>query len=509
VPAGKHYHGCPAEETSTNYCTVEPKVCSPLRRFLYSAWVLGFPFISLPILWAIIYFFWPNIFERGSLLPLLDSGRTLFLKYFTIGNLFFLSVAFFFLSIAMRFVAVLMIPRLFSLFLEEGKTYVLYGVHYFIYRIIFRVSNSGFFNTFFGDSSFIVFYLNAIGFKASKGVQTGSNFGTGQKHDVPFLCKTGHGTMVSDGLAMLNAEISNCSFKLAQATIGDENYLGNQIVYPWNAKTGKNCLLGTKALIPIEGPVRENTGLLGAPCFEIPRMVERDKSFDSYKEPTLRKKLVRKKDRHNIYTIAFWLFQKWGVLFLSLMASYATIYYYGPYGVIAPICLLLFYPPIVLIYYLFYERVANGFTWMKPRMCSVLTKDFWTVEFYWKLSPPELIPLFKGTPFKCLISKLCGVKMGKKVFDDGFHYTEKCLVEVGDYCNLNDAAACQAHSLEEGVFKSGYTKIGKGCTIGTNAYLHYDVTVGDNVILDADSFLMKGENVKSNSIWGGNPAREM
>ena len=32
-------------------------------------------------------------------------------------------------------------------------------------------------------------------------------------------------------------------------------------------------------MIPIDGPVRENVGLLGSPAFEIPRMVNRDKEL--------------------------------------------------------------------------------------------------------------------------------------------------------------------------------------------------------------------------------------
>ena len=34
-------------------------------------------------------------------------------------------------------------------------------------------------------------------------------------------------------------------------------------------------------MIPIDGPVRENVGLLGSPCFEIPRMVERDRDINA------------------------------------------------------------------------------------------------------------------------------------------------------------------------------------------------------------------------------------
>ena len=41
------------------------------------------------------------------------------------------------------------------------------------------------------------------------------------------------------------------------------------------------CLLGTKTMIPIDGPVRENVGLLGSPAFEIPRMVERDRDMNA------------------------------------------------------------------------------------------------------------------------------------------------------------------------------------------------------------------------------------
>ena len=37
--------------------------------------------------------------------------------------------------------------------------------------------------------------------------------------------------------------------------------------------------------------------------------------------------------------------------------------------------------------------------------------------------------------------------------------------------------------------------------------MHYGVTLEDNVVLDADSFLMKGEVVAANATWRGNPAK--
>jgi acetyltransferase-like isoleucine patch superfamily enzyme len=65
----------------------------------------------------------------------------------------------------------------------------------------------------------------------------------------------------------------------------------------------------------------------------------------------------------------------------------------------------------------------------------------------------------------------------------------------------------QAHSLEEGVFKSDYIRLGNGCSVGPGAFVHYGVSMGDHVVLDADSFLMKGEILDSQTGWCGNSAK--
>jgi len=90
-------------------------------------------------------------------------------------------------------VGIYAIPRLLNLLLNEDKTYVMYGFHYWVYRAIAVTSNSRIYNLLFGDSSYIIFYLNLIGWNLNTVVQTGSNFGTNQKHENPFLCEVGSG----------------------------------------------------------------------------------------------------------------------------------------------------------------------------------------------------------------------------------------------------------------------------------------------------------------------------
>ena len=57
------------------------------------------------------------------------------------------------------------------------------------------------------------------------------------------------------------------------------------------------------------------------------------------------------------------------------------------------------------------------------------------------------------------------------------------------------------------MFKSDYIKIGNGCSVGVDAFVHYGVTMGDRVVLDPDSFLMKGETLEAEPIGAATPPR--
>ena len=119
-------------------------------------------------------------------------------------------------------------------------------------------------------------YLTAMGYDLSEVQQTGSNFGSELRQDTPYLTRIGTGTMVSDGLTVLNTDCPARSFRTSPVSIGERNYLGNMLAWPAGARVGDNVLLATKATVPLDGPVRHDVGLLGSPAFEIPRTVQRD-----------------------------------------------------------------------------------------------------------------------------------------------------------------------------------------------------------------------------------------
>jgi len=301
--------------------------------------------------------------------------------------------------------------------------------------------------------------------------------------------------------------MSATSFQLAESKIGDNNYLGNDIFYPPNGRTGANVLLGTKTMIPIDGPVRENVGLLGSPAFEIPRMVDRDRDMNASVSEEMRRVRLRQKNKYNFVTAVLFLMSRWLSVFAALVLWTAALVGYDRFGVFALLAATAAITAAYLVFFVVIERASLHFGRLAPKIASIYDPYFWFHERHWKLSESPITGLFSGTPFRVLLLRALGMKVGVKVFDCSRSITERTLTQVGDYANLNEGCVLQAHSLEEGVFKSDHIRLGNGCSVGPGAFVHYGVTMGDHVVLDADSFLMKGEVLDAHTGWRGNPAK--
>jgi non-ribosomal peptide synthetase-like protein len=340
-------------------------------------------------------------------------------------------------------------------------------------------------------------------------VQTGSNFGSDVRQENPFLATIGSGTMVADGLSIINADFSSTSFRATRVTVAERSFLGNQIAYHSQVAVGGNVLIGTKTMLPSSGGVRENVGLLGAPSFEIPRSVERDVRMNRLSRVEQRHRLAAK-NRHNLVTIALAVFVRWFYLVGVLVLDAAAAEFYLGSGseialAVSPVVTLLF----TVLYWTLVERLVTGLRDLQPRYCSILDRDFWRHERYWKMPSPAFVQLFNGTPFKGWVWRLMGVKVGRRLFDDGATLTERTLVTVGDDCTFNLGANIQSHSQEDGIFKSDRCVIGDGVTLGVSAFVHYGTTLSDGAVLESHSFLMKGEELSPHSRWVGNPAVEI
>ena len=337
----------------------------------------------------------------------------------------------------------------------------------------------------------------------------GSNFGTEVGHETPYLSTIGSGTMVADGLSIMNADFSSTSFRVAPVLIGSSNFIGNNIAYPAGGRTGHNCLIATKAMIPLDGEIREGVGLLGSPSFEIPRSVERDSRFDYLSTGDELRRRLTAKNWYNLRTMGVFLLGRWLEVFLVTVFALAAFDAYGGFAQLEMAVLFAVSVLVTPVYFVLLERGIRRWRRLEPKYCSIYDPYFWRHERLWKVPGEGYLHMFDGTPFKNLIWRGLGVKMGKRVFDDGCYLTERTLTTIGDDVMLNAGSKVQCHSQEDGAFKSDRSTIGAGCTIGVGAMVHYGVTMGEGSVLAPDSFLMKGEEVPPHARWGGNPAREM
>ncbi|MFF3984607.1 Pls/PosA family non-ribosomal peptide synthetase [Streptomyces sp. NPDC001797] len=506
VPDGERWHGSPAEPTSTDYIRIAPADCGTLRRAWFGLGTLLQLFLLyVPLAVGGAYMVFTEVPVIGKRL---DSTTAALGWSELLPDALLLSAVLFFGFLVFGLAALCTLPRLLGLLVKPDKVYPLYGFHYALQRTTARMTNVRFFAWLFGDSSYIVGYLRGIGYDLSRVEQTGSNFGTEVQHETPLLVTVGSGTMVADGLSVLNADFSSTSFRLSRATIGAHNFLGNNIAYPAGARTGENCLLATKVMVPIDGEIREGVGLLGSPCFEIPRSVDRDASFDHLRTGETFRRRLAAKNRYNLRSMALMLFVRWLHTFALTLFGLASVDLYGVVGQVVIAGYFALTLAFSAAYFVLVERCLASFRALRPRLCSIYDPYFWWHERLWKV-PDHFLNIFNGTPFKSLVWRLLGVRIGRRVFDDGCYLTERTLATIGDDCTLNAGSKIQCHSQEDGTFKSDVTMIGAGCTLGVSAHVHYGVTMGDGAVLAPDSFLMKGEEVPPNARWGGNPAVDM
>ncbi|MFF3248978.1 Pls/PosA family non-ribosomal peptide synthetase [Streptomyces sp. NPDC002870] len=507
VPDGASWHGSPAQPTEVDYRTVGPADCGTLKRAVHCVLqLLNILVVCLPLAMGGGSVMLAEIPQLNTLLhpePVAFTSAAFYLDALTVSVVLFLG------SALAGLLVVGTVPRVLNRVIKPGKVYPLYGFHYGIQRAIALLTNRKFFTTLFGDSSGIVHYLRYLGYDLSRVEQTGSNFGTMVKHESPYLSSVGSETMVADGLSIMNADFSSTSFRVSRTSIGPRNFLGNAIAYPSQGRTGDNCLLATKVMVPIDGPVREGVGLLGSPCFEIPRTVMRDNKFNHLETGDELRRRLAAKNKHNAVTAGLYLLVRWIHFFVITLITMGAVDVYPSIGASAFALAGVLTLAFTVVHFALFERAVTGFKPQKPLYCSIYEPSFWRHERFWKMAWSEYVQVFNGTPFKNMVWRLLGARIGKRVFDDGCSLPERTLVTIGDDSTLNAGTVIQCHSQEDGAFKSDRSALGSGCTLGVGAFVHYGVTIGDGALLAPDSFLMKGEEIPSHAQWGGNPAREM
>ncbi|MBI2645602.1 MAG: hypothetical protein HYW85_00950 [Deltaproteobacteria bacterium] len=119
------------------------------------------------------------------------------------------------------------------------------------------------------------------------------------------------------------------------------------------------------------------------------------------------------------------------------------------------------------------------------------------------------INFLRVTPFITLFHRLMGAKIGKNVQINTAVIGDSCFLEIGDHTVVGGDVTLVAHVAEHDTLVVKKVKIGKKVTLGIMSIIMPGVEIGDNVMIAANSVLIKDTKVPSNTVWGGIPARQL
>ena len=395
VPDGERWHGSPAQPTDVDYQRIPTHDVSTRRRVVFATvQLVNLLLLGAPLAFVIVVLALTKVPQLAALLDPGPAGRHSWAFY---RDALVISTVLFFGAVLVGLVFVGTVPRVLNRFITPDKVYPLYGFHYWVQRAIARTTNSKFYMRLFGDTSYVVHYLRWLGYDLHEVRQTGSNFGEDVKHDTPFLSAVGSGTMVADGLSIINADFSSTSFRLSRVSIGAENFLGNRIAYPAQGKTGDNCLLATKVMVPLDGQVREGVGLLGAPSFEIPRSVKRDQQLDVTDRGRAAPRPQGQEHPQHRHHGAVPADRSGSSSSSSPCSTWSPLDLWASLGVLAFALATVGTSVFSVAYNVLVERLLLRLQALRPQGCSIYDRAFWRHERFWKMSsattsPPSTAP---------------------------------------------------------------------------------------------------------------------
>ena len=112
----------------------------------------------------------------------------------------------------------------------------------------------------------------------------------------------------------------------------------------------------------------------------------------------------------------------------------------------------------------------------------------------------------KMTKYNYIVQYPENLKLGKN-FDIGEFTYINCenYVEIEDFVQIGSHCSIYSHSTIDN--KKGPVILQKNCKIGTHSTIMPNITIGENSIIAAYSFVQK--NVPKNQLWGGIPAKRI
>ncbi|KZM74315.1 peptide synthetase [Nocardia terpenica] len=375
------------------------------------------------------------------------------------------------------------------------------GIRKFVADKLFDYS-LGFTHTLYA-TLYTVPWLRLLGARIGRGSEVST-----AAHIDPDLLDLAEGTFVADMASIGAATFGRGWISLAPTTVGRRSFIGNAAVVSAGASVGAGALVGVGTLPPHTG-VPDGTAWLGSPAIELPT---RQDSGDYPESTTYRPpaRVVRQRLLIEFFraTLPATVLAAGAYLYVRVLSVLAHDHDMLRTVLLSPLVAGAVAVAIVGVCAVLKRVVVGRY---RPRVEPLWDLFVRRTEFvtgvYEAAAVPACLGLVAGTPFLPMMLRWFGTDIGRRTWIGTTFITEFDLVVIGDDAAVGPEASLQTHLFEDRVMKMSTVTIRPGATVGTRAIVLYDSVVGDGVVLDPLSLLMKGEHLTADTRWGGIPAQ--
>lgn len=326
----------------------------------------------------------------------------------------------------------------------------------------------------------------------------------------PDLLDLAQGVFVADNVSLGASRTHRGWVHLDRVRVGRNSFIGNNAVVPAGTELGNDVLVGVQSMPPSANACskRDDTSWLGIPAIELPnRSRVTDFAQALTYQPTRQRKALRA-------FIEFWrivtplTFVAMGSLLLLLVAEDIA----DRTGL--RIALLIFPLLLGVLGFLLAVLVIMA-KWILVGRYRAQERPLWD-HFVWRsefvnalhenVAMGVGVRLAIGTPLLPVYLRAMGAHIGRRTCLESAYLTEFDLVHLGDEVAFNESTDAQTHLFEDRVMKMSTVHVHQGASIGARSVVLYDAVVKEGARLDAQSLVMKGEQIPAHTHWHGSPA---
>ncbi|MEW6322044.1 MAG: hypothetical protein AB1635_13275 [Acidobacteriota bacterium] len=116
---------------------------------------------------------------------------------------------------------------------------------------------------------------------------------------------------------------------------------------------------------------------------------------------------------------------------------------------------------------------------------------------------------FRSSPLWTWYLRLNGARIGRGVYINSLSISDHNMLEFGDGVVIGENVHLSGHTVERGVVKTGYVRLGPGVTVGLGSMVGIGTQAGERCQIGALSVVPKNSVLEADAIYVGVPVRRI